>query len=500
MKNILKISLFSAVCFSTATFTGCKKEYLNKQPYNQITEDPLFEDTKSAYYALNGINRMMSERWIALTEQTTKSVNDWGAKTIDLTSDIMGNDVVLNNSPYEWFTGLYQYTDQLRANYRVCYLNWAFTYKVINMANLILERIDGVSGPQEEKNDIKGQAYAYRAWAYTKLVEFYCKTYIGNENSPGVPIYTSSTVGTDRGNPRGILRDNFTMINADLDNAVSLLQGVTGRPNDKSNITLAIAQGLSARVALLTNDWTKARDMASDAITNSSASLMDSAAYRGGFTQNTNVEFMWTSVLTPDQTQSFGNNSFISFVDAAAANSYAGAGTYKRITRALLEKISTDDVRRYTFDASRNNTKFRLVDPAVYTWDVLYMRLAEMYLIKAEAEARLGDGNAVNTLEELVTKRNPNYSFASTPYSGGSDLLQEILLQRRIELWLEGFSYTDIQRLKIGLDRPTGTGNHSLGSAFTLTMPAGDNRFLFKVPQREIDANENITSSDQNPD
>lgn len=484
---------------ATLLFTvGCKKSYLDTAPTDSITDEALFETTTSAYTVLDGIHRMMSERFASLPESNPQSENDWGAKTMDLTSDIMGNDVVCNPINFEWFTDQYQYQGQLRANYRVVVLGWAFYYKIINQSNIIIANIDKAIGPQAEKDDLKGEAYAYRAWAYFNLTQYYCKTYKGNESSPGVPIYTTPSTSTITGNARGTVGANYDLMVADLKQAVALLANATSHSN-KSFISLAVAQGIYARVALVMNDWATARTMASNAINNTSAQLMDSTTYRAGFNSNTNVEFMWASALSPGQTQDFGNKSFFSFVDAAAPSSYAGAGTWRKITKKLQDTIPGTDVRKLTFASDRKQTKFRLAGTQ-YTWDVLYMRLAEMYLISAEAKARLADASGVTDLETLVKKRNPNYSFATTPYTKGSDLLAEVLVQRRIELWLEGFGYIDIQRLKQPLARPTGTGNHTVQNALVLTLPAGSNQFLFKIPQSELDANDNIGPSDQNPD
>ena len=79
----------------------------------------------------------------------------------------------------------------------------------------------------------------------------------------------------------------------------------------------------------------------------------------------------------------------------------------------------------------------------------------------------------------------------------GTALLDAILLERRFELWGEGFRGRDIKRLKIPLDR-TGS-NFDPVLALYMILPAEDNRFVYQIPQGEIDANENISDDDQNP-
>src|SRR5690606_33946232 len=99
-------------------------------------------------------------------------------------------------------------------------------------------------------------------------------------------------------------------------------------------------------------------------------------------------------------------------------------------------------------------------------------------------------------------------SYASSGLSGNARL-EEILRQRKIELWGEGFGLLDVKRLGRGLNRPTGAGNHAganlnggTGNNFNpnlFTLPATTNRWLFAIPQDEINANKALSASDQNP-
>ncbi len=190
-------------------------------------------------------------------------------------------------------------------------------------------------------------------------------------------------------------------------------------------------------------------------------------------------------------------------MDASSATGYASIGlTWRKITKQLLDLIPAADVRKKTFASDRKQTKFHLANPSQWVYDNLYMRLAEMYLIKAEAEANLGqDANAITTLETLIKKRNASYSYATTAYYKGTTdkLREEIYLQRRIELFLEGFSYSDLRRLGKPLARPTGTGNHDISKVGIINMPGTDPRFLFKIPQSELDASAGLNEADQNP-
>jgi hypothetical protein len=123
------------------------------------------------------------------------------------------------------------------------------------------------------------------------------------------------------------------------------------------------------------------------------------------------------------------------------------------------------------------------------------MRAAEMYLIEAEAQARSGNASeAANVLYELVSTRDPGYTKSTKT---GNSLVSEIHLQRRIELWGEGFSWLDMKRNGVDLERDYEGSNHSAFGKFN--RPISDNQMLFQIPERELDNNVEINDIDQNP-
>jgi hypothetical protein len=115
-----------------------------------------------------------------------------------------------------------------------------------------------------------------------------------------------------------------------------------------------------------------------------------------------------------------------------------------------------------------------------------------MYLIEAESKARLNqNAAAAAVLFTFVKSRNPAYTLSTNT---GTALLNEILTQRRIELWGEGFRFLDLKRTNSALDR-TGA-NHNSSIAVTLNVPAGDKRWEWLIPTDEINANPLVV---QNP-
>ena len=89
-----------------------------------------------------------------------------------------------------------------------------------------------------------------------------------------------------------------------------------------------------------------------------------------------------------------------------------------------------------------------------------------------------------------MTNRQPSWGKASVS-------VEDVYLQRRIELWGEGFSYFDLKRLNKGIDRNYAGSNH-LSGGYKLVVPAQDVRWTYQIPQREMQENKLITEEEQN--
>lgn len=491
--NMKKIARYYLPAVLALVMVSCKKDYLETNPSDQAPTQLVFATTDGAYVAVNGMYRAQYEAY-------GTGHDGFAQKACDLVSDLMGNDMTFNAQGYGWFSTDYRYTSQTStvANGRPD-LTWSYYYFIISTANNIIANVDAASGPQADKDNIKGQALAARAYSYFYLVNFFQHTYKGNENKPGVPLYTTPT---SEGQPRGTVQQVYTQVVADLTLAETLLTGKTRK--HISHINVNTVQGIRARVALQMEDWPTASSYANKA--RQGYTPMAASQYTQGFSSVSNPEWIWGMQIINDQSTILA--SFFSHIDVTVFG-YAQAGNMqKKITKALYDQIPAGDVRRSVFRApgtgagtnpDYNQNKFRVQDPTSWAADYVFMRAAEMYLIEAEALARQGqDANARTVLETLVKARYPAYSAAAL---SGAGLINEILLQRRIELWGEGFSLLDIKRLKTGLNRPSGAGNHGAPNLNPnlFTMPDQDARFLMKIPQRELDANKSLTAADQNP-
>lgn len=494
----MKKLLLYAVPILLFAVVGCKKAYLETRPTNAVTQQQIFEKINSIYAALDGT---VKELYAYGTGGAARHDN-YGQKGYDLANDLMGNDMVVHSQGYGWFNANYNYTEWAQAQQnRQPDFSWFFYYDIIKQANTILAVIDGVKDASDvQKQTIKGQALGLRAYAYFYLINYQQQTYKGNESMPGVPIYTEvSTVGKGRGTVQAV----YTQIIADLTAAEGFLTGKAR--TSKINVDVSVVQGFRARVALIMEDWPTAASYANKA--RQGYTLMNTSNYAttSAFSSLANPEWMWGSSIPASEATIYA--SYFSHIDIRTGG-YAALGGQKKITKALYDMIPTSDVRKTVFKApgtgvspnvDYNQLKHQVPVAGSWAADYLYMRAAEMFLIESEAFARQNnDVSARTVLETLVKTRNPSFTAASL---SGSALLSEILLQRRIELWGEGFSLMDVKRLKQGLNRPTGAGNHGAPNfdPQVYTTGAIDGRFLMRIPQRELDTNENMTAADQNP-
>ncbi|MBL7744202.1 MAG: RagB/SusD family nutrient uptake outer membrane protein [Chitinophagaceae bacterium] len=488
----LRIIIFA---MSILVLASCKKSFLDQEPDGIILESQLREALDAAPQLgpvifngqVSGIYAYMYSYNTA--QRAAGRHDDFGLKSIQLATDLNAEDMV--QVVHHWF-GFDYLADDRAANFARVFTNWNFFYKIVYNCNLIIGSINETTTDPTLKA-ILGQCYAVRGWCFLNLAELFQQTYKGNENAYGIPVYTD--ISDLNSKPRGTMTEVYAQVEDDLQTAINLLAGWTR--TSKEQVNQAVARGMLARAYLNMERWADAATQANQA--RQGLSLMSAAQYTSGFSDISNAEWMWGGDLNSNTTTIFA--SFFSHMDNTNPG-YAGAlGVYKSISKKLFDQISATDVRRQVFKAPGStaypalptyaNIKFR--DPGGWVGDYVYMRVAEMYLIEAEALANQGqDAQARQVLFNLVSVRDPNYVLSA---NSGTALINEVRLHRRIELWGEGFNLNDFKRWKIAIDR-TGS-NHRVDATFII--PAGDPRLVYQIPQAELDANINIPLAHQNP-
>lgn len=486
--------------FITAILLGilfsCSSDYLDHVPTESIDEKDAISTTENLYVALNGIHRSLYLRY--------ESQGEGGVGAVMIQSDALGDDVVMTSSGNGWYNRDYQWLAHTDANTGANLFPYRLFYRINRNANVIINNVDAAIGPVEDKNVLKGQALVYRAYCHFQLVQLYAKRYQPNATNQqlGIPIVLTKELSTPT---RASVEAVYTQINLDLDEAITLLEEY--RRSNKSHLNKQIAQGLKARVALVQGNWNTAANMAREA--RQGFTLMSRNMYRSGFNDYQNPEWMWGSHIIIDQTIYFANFGAFMSRNYSSANIRSNP---KAINSTLYDQIASTDVRATLFDPTGQHLdmpdgyvllsafskrpytsqKFLAVSSSDSRMDIPYMRAAEMYLIEAEAKARLNEADANQVLFDLVTIRDPEYKLS---VKTGQELIDEIHLHRRIELWGEGFRFFDLKRTDAPLDRTNSNHTNTLTSGL-LSVPAGDNRWQWLIPQKEINANPLI---EQNP-
>ncbi len=494
-----KVKFIILLVLGILLLNSCKEDFLETVPSDEIAASEAVSNTTNGYAVLNGIHRSLYARWNSIQ-------GNCGIGGIYIHMDLLGEDQVVHRE--QWHNRVYKWSAGRSDTDFYSEFPWRSFYIIIANANVLINGIANAEGPDEEKNEILGEALIYRAWSHYQLVQTYGGRYkAGGGNSQlGVPYKKSEL---EEQLARNTVEEVYAEINNDLDAAITALEGLS-RAN-KSHLNQAVAKGIKARVALTMGNWATAIQFAQEA--RADFSLMDQATYAQGFqiSSQGNPEFMWASQIQDDQNDRFG--SYGGYISRNGSTS-AIRGNPRSINSTLYDMISTTDVRKGLWDPTGDhlnlpdgitisaahqrktytNQKFLAVSASDTRVDVPHMRAAEMYLIEAESNARNGaDGSAAQALFDLITTRDNAYVLSANT---GQALIDEIMIHRRVELWGEGFRFLDLKRLNLPLDR-TGA-NHSAALADNvLEVPAGDIRWEWLIPREEIDANPNLTQNPQ---
>lgn len=487
MKKIFIKTLLLVVCI---TLGACSSDFLNTNPSGSLSQDQ--QDEVAQEDPIKAFSPIISGLYNSMVEYYGYH-DEFGQPTTMLATDLMGNDIVQLSNHYFYF---YYQNDNRMANYRSVTHFWTkLYYPLIYNCNLVLKSYPRTeyANLSDDAKILAGQALGIRAFSYYNLVRLFAKNYKGNENAAGVPIWLAETDAADH-QPRAAISKVYTQIVQDLEDAILLLKD---QPRASiNNLDYYSACAILADVELTMNNWTEAIKYAQEA-RKGGASLSTANTYMDQFKGNCNAsEWMWGMDINGENTTLYA--SFYSHIDNTI-DGYCGIGVYKAWDARLYEQIPATDVRRKCADPTQSYISMKYQTPSDFTGDICYIRVAEMYLIEAEAEARKGnDGGAQNLLFELVKNRDPQAVKSSKT---GDELIQEILFQKRIEMWGEGRSWFDLKRIGGSIERKNDINgvktNHRIDAQ--LQFGPEDSRWVYQIPKKEIEANQNINESDQNP-
>lgn len=541
MKKIINKLFAGSLLAGMMLVSSCAGDYLDTAPTDSTGATDAVGTTANAMKALNGIAKIMT------TQHSYFGDGFAGENNIMIQYESYPSENYNYNLYASGWSPIFNQEFHTRANFIYDAYAWYYYYTIAGNANTILANIDNAEGTEAERDFVKASALTFRAYAFEKLVHYYCWRWQDSNNgaSQGIVLRLDESTG---GQGYATLAETYAQIYKDLDEAIMLFEQ-SGMDRNASQVwmpNINVAHAIYARAALTKQDYTKALTEAKLARQN--YPLMSNAEYHAGFCNPTS-EWIFGSFGSSQE-----NNWYWSYGTQYACNGYyastqqTGAGS---IGRELINRIPNDDARKALFltedkfpgynfnDGSAMDLGYGILgmgddekkadalweEAAAYcqkmavsgleapyqagymylggqlkfyvfdTPGVSYLpfiRSSEMVLVEAEANYFLNDETAARAaLVELnaTSGRNPEYTCDKS----GEALWNEIMDYRELELWGEGFAWSDYKRWNRDIVRHSFAEGGNAHISVAKTIPAsGVNKWTWDVPLNETDYNDEL--------
>lgn len=541
MKKIINKLFAGSLLAGMMLVSSCAGDYLDTAPTDSTGATDAVGTTANAMKALNGIAKIMT------TQHSYFGGGFAGENNIMIQYESYPSENYNYNLYASGWSSIFNQEYHTRANSIYDAYAWYYYYTIAGNANTILANIDNAEGTEAERDFVKASALTFRAYAFEKLVHYYCWRWQDSNNgaSQGIVLRLDESTG---GQGYATLAETYAQIYKDLDEAIMLFEQ-SGMDRNASQVwmpNINVAHAIYARAALTKQDYTKALTEAKLARQN--YPLMSNAEYHAGFCNPTS-EWIFGSFGSSQE-----NNWYWSYGTQYACNGYyastqqTGAGS---IGRELINRIPNDDARKALFltedkfpgynfnDGSAMDLGYGILgmgddekkadalweEAAAYcqkmavsgleapyqagymylggqlkfyvfdTPGVSYLpfiRSSEMVLVEAEANYFLNDETAARAaLVELnaTSGRNPEYTCDKS----GEALWNEIMDYRELELWGEGFAWSDYKRWNRDIVRHSFAEGGNAHISVAKTIPAsGVNKWTWDVPLNETDYNDEL--------
>lgn len=442
------------------TFTSCS-DFLDKMPSTSLPVEEAITTITDLKNSVNGIAYLMSEGRMTYSADFA------------IFADLRGGDFysISNNNqagPICRYT-MTKYDQEP-------YYAYAYFYQAIANVNKILSTIDNIpysESEQAEFNDYKGQLYAWRAMLHFDLARMFCNipTAVADVNAANSGLVLSTSVyETDYVGSRSTLKETYEQIFKDFETALSLLSKDTN--NGYINYWAALA--LRSRAYLYNGQYDLALADANDVIDCNlyklytrdnyveswSKTFTDESLFELNITTNYNAQR--NSVGYYCDSEGYGECAFVE-----TAPLYQYLSTHPEDIRSKM--IKDQSGKGFTYPG-KYPAKYPGRENNLYVNNPKIIRLSEVYLIAAEAALHSQPNEAAGYINDLRKQRIENYSDVS------SVTLEDILMERRIELFAENSVSFDYWRNKMPVD-----------NFFVGTINYDDYRTVLPIPQDEID-------------
>jgi starch-binding outer membrane protein, SusD/RagB family len=444
-KNLIKIILLTLIVASSAS---CKK-FLDAKSNQALATPSSLKDLQALLDNENFYTRGVVLANTMSDEYYLSTVSAWQ------------NAPKYNHDGHIWDAA----TDDLQ-DWRLQYGNILYANTVLDYWPKVVEKSSG-----QEANNIKGAALFLRAHAFFHIAQLFAPQYDPNTAStdPGIVLRLTSDFNTE--SVRSTVQETYDRIIADLIEAVNLVDN-TSAYNTRPNKVAAYA--LLARTYLQIGDYAKAKE-ASDKCLVIYSRLID-------YNDPTEIISGNFPIVNMDQ---YNKEIIYLFADQGSL----AAGSTNRMAPDLYAFYASDDLRKTTF--VRSNMRFK----GSYSFGLFIgLSTPEVYLIRAEANARLGNKDAaIADINTLLQKRYKTGTFTDISVATADEALNIVLLQRRKEMAYRGMRWSDLRRLNKEPPRAVTLIRNVDGTDYIL--PPNDPRYTLLIPQAVISK----TNLQQNP-
>jgi tetratricopeptide (TPR) repeat protein len=410
--------------------------------------------------------------------------------------------------------------------------SWAIIYKRIAGCNVVLSYCDKVSGPQGEKENLRGQALAMRGYYYFMLVNQFARPYNDPtstpETSPGVPLKLTMEVSDDFA-ARNTVAEVYSQIEADLKQAADLMKTYSATLSSPYKMNVAAAYTLLSRVYLYQEKWDLAIEYANKGLAiKPTLSQLSSFVADGGYFLYNNAftsggaylnriyditrskEVLWTYRPIDGGT--------LEWFKPSAEPNYSS--TYKPVfcpSSALMALYDTRPLADNAVYIADLRPRLYFEYSAYFNPDFSFgfanvnggmggagIRVAELYLNRAESNIHkfISTGNdalrqaALNDINTLRASRyDTRKPYVAVDIVDGNALLNFYKEERRREFpFEEGHRWFDLRRY--GMPSFSHEYAETAGTAQIFTLTKGDSRYTLPIPLEVLQRNGELT---QNP-
>ena len=467
-------------------------DYLDVEPETAIGSSAVFQTQEGVLFALAGVYTRLKLKGFYGTEFSV--IGDAATDNGKIPSDRESAGANPDRIPFAYTLNLNAVNTSIL---------WKDAYVVINNINVILENIDNASDISENvKNQVIAECRILRAWAHFSLVRLYAQDYnfSPDQSHPGIPVITASDAANQPS--RNTVGEVFDFIFTEMNASIPVLQNTDAISRDGAMYYLNYFSAVAMRATMhfYVTDYAAALTDANTVINDGPYTLIDN--YTTSMYESDGLgelEFIddWAGSVIVESESIF--QLYINEDNTAITTNRSIIDIYTANNGNAAHAISNDLLALYEAGDLRNNWyKIENIDPHVFKYpgafgdakdDTPYsvLRLTEFILMKAECEVRLNDAdNTARDLVNLITQR----AGASPITSSGSDLIEDIITERRKELAFEGNRLFDLKRLQRGFTRV----DCNLPENCTVNYPS--NLYAWPIPQDELNGNPQIAQND----